>query len=380
MDKKRKSSGTLNSKSNPGKLFAKKTKSSKMSGTASTSGGVVGSESPLLNDEIGDGNVTPMPSYSVDNDVNLPSYDLGDEDLQKMENYSTDAAVAASYGEYDPAIAMTPSYFQQFDESRHKNIDDVENFDHHARAVRSSDKNRENNVVFVVAPMLNQARNTCVGVDAVQRNINLLTAYMNSLCQDRRSIRDYFKISENFSRDYLMYKDFTDMVLKYPVKESNFYKYSDMMYNYYVSIIQNLHSLATIAINANYTMGSSQISKLLTHFINFCVGQFVRHIAYFLGNSNDNAIDGYAREELNFRLNDYASDKQDRLTNYYNNSLINLKSYYYYKFTADNEVDKNGIVESNRPTIGDNANYKKKYSVVSLDLRTVASVRTDLIF
>ncbi|QHB21689.1 orf30 [Artaxa digramma nucleopolyhedrovirus] len=337
------------------------------------------------------------PSYNLgDEDLHTANY-LGDEDLHTANNYF------GNRQEYTPM--PTPSNFGQTDDDDDDNTVDVNNGGINTATVAAAAADpydntynktkmtttsapvaakehhnfRLDNVVFVTAPILNQMRNTCADAYVVQQNIDIMTVYMQHLQINKKSLRDSFIIDANYPSDYLMYKDCVDMVLKYPLKESNFYKYSDMIYNYYVTMIQNLHSLATIAVNVNYTTGESQISRLLTHFINLCVGQFVQHIAYFLEDGNNRNIT-YVRPrvaESNSRLDEYALKKQEHLTNFYNNNLINLKGYYYYKFTPNNEnINSRGRVDSNDLIAIDN-DYKKKFQIIPIDL-AIFHIHTNL--
>ncbi|AGR56794.1 HESP042 [Hemileuca sp. nucleopolyhedrovirus] len=212
----------------------------------------------------------------------------------------------------------------------------------------TAENNEHVEILFLVAPTLIQMSGsiTYTNVEIIQRNIDTLTYYMNNLSQTQQSVKNYFLYhkTENSSTT-LEYRNLMALITKYPVKRENFFKFSEMFFKYYITNIQNLHSLATIAINVNYTVGRSNVSNMLTYFINVCVD----HFALLLFDIIDSNNFVYSTPDLKSKLefDDHIEKKQKILTNYYNTSLLNLQNYQYYKFTPDNDDNYKVVATSN---------------------------------
>nr|WUR10799.1 hypothetical protein Caab_090 [Calliteara abietis nucleopolyhedrovirus] len=205
----------------------------------------------------------------------------------------------------------------------------------------------EPKIVFVRAPILNESVNTCESAHTIQQNIDLLTQYLKSI-NYAGSLKQSFVFDQTVnSHETLEYEDCMSTLLQFPIDYENFVKYSDMVYNYYLDLMQNLHAFCTVAINVNYTFNKSKISELLTHFLNLCVWQCVQPIMVVLKEQNSKT---YRQPDAAMvaRLTDYVTEKQEQLINVYNIKLLNLNAHKYYKFSADNDVNKNGGYNNNR--------------------------------
>ncbi|QWO71575.1 hypothetical protein [Orgyia pseudotsugata single capsid nuclopolyhedrovirus] len=277
--------------------------------------------------------ITPAATteYAMDFENTLPSmeYSLGDEDLM---------AYSRNDGGSVPSTAPSSTPMR---------IDDGGSAFVSSPSTRATtdpiNSNSPPKIIFVEGPVLNQVIGSCNGGAAVQHNVDVLSEYLKRI-NFAGSIRTAFVINTVHSDARIEYFDSMDMALRFPVNAKDFFKYSNMVFNCYTKLIDNLHSLATVAINVNYTVDKSPISNLLTFFINACVGQFTQPITAALERQTivRNAID----EKLNGKLREYAVNRQDKLLNYYNRALAGIQAYEYFKFTPNNDAN----VEYNKTT------------------------------
>lgn len=232
----------------------------------------------------------------------------------------------------------------------------------------------EPTVVFVTAPILGFVNVTCDNVVSLQANIDLLRMYLDRLTQSSmRPIGRYFLITDKHSSTTLDYAEIMEMILRYPVSARHYQQFSDMIHNYYISLIQNLDTLAYIMVNACYTVNRTHSAHILTHFINYCASNMVKRImdVMSLQQNNQRRPDPLLQSKLLYAVR----EKQNLLMNYYNFNLINLTARHYLKFTPDNggeQTAANGSTEEyyqrhQQHTIIDNPLYVTKINV-SLDI------------
>ncbi|ADB84386.1 hypothetical protein [Apocheima cinerarium nucleopolyhedrovirus] len=217
-------------------------------------------------------------------------------------------------------------------------------------SVDEQNQRSDENVLFVVSPTLNQINKQGNDFYTLQSNIYLLTKYMKNLTSENNSVKTYFVFSENYDNKKLEYSDYMNNILKFKVKVTNFFHYSNMIFNYYISLIQNLQPFKAIAVNVNYTQDKSQISELLTYYINLCVGKYTNFLNEMFQNKNVQRPDMDEIEKL--RIKTHIKKCQQMLHNVFNFNLVNLQGYTFYKFTNDNDIDN-----SYTPTTSDHKIY-----------------------
>ncbi|UJZ89051.1 hypothetical protein QKV36_gp103 [Erannis ankeraria nucleopolyhedrovirus] len=203
--------------------------------------------------------------------------------------------------------------------------------------INIQENKNDENVLFVVSPTLNQLNGRGNDFHTLQSNIYSLTKYMKSLTSENKSVKTYFVFGENYDNKKLEYSDYMNNILKFKVKNTNFFHYSNMIYNYYISLIQNLQSFAAIAVNVNYTQNKSQISEMLTYYINLCVGKYTNFLNEMFQNKNVQRPD--IDESVKQKIATHIEKRQQVLHNVFNFNLVNLQGYTFYKLTDDNDFN-----------------------------------------
>ncbi|ACI47480.1 unknown [Spodoptera litura nucleopolyhedrovirus II] len=198
---------------------------------------------------------------------------------------------------------------------------------------------RNNTVILVRPPTMNQVGMLHDNVKDIQVAINIITQYMNALQNNisptiTMTTKQHFTMFEN-QVNKLDYRDIMVSILNNnTVNRENFYALSNMFYNYYIKLFDNIIPLAHVIVNVNYTHGKTRISAALTAFINSCAHYVVSNIKQLLGYQNPiNISDEYYRIIV---------DKQHCLTNLYNFRLNDLRSVLFIKHTHDNDINTFG--------------------------------------
>lgn len=201
-------------------------------------------------------------------------------------------------------------------------------------------------VVFVRPPTLNQISGTTDNVRDIQRAIDMIKAYMdtlqNNIAPAKISTKDHFTIFER-QTNKLAYKDIIFSILNNnTVNRRNFVAVSDMFYYYYIKLFDNILPIAHIIVNVNYTRNKTKITHMLTAFLNSCAHYVVSNIKQLFNveQKNINVPEDY------YRIID---SNQSTLTNLYNFRLSDLRSVLFVKHTPDNDVNKFEIVRAANP-------------------------------
>ncbi|ABF47381.1 Chch42-like peptide [Clanis bilineata nucleopolyhedrovirus] len=217
-------------------------------------------------------------------------------------------------------------------------------------------------VVFIVAPTLNQIPASPNNVRSLQQNINELALYLHYLSRSTtQSIKEYFMYKrQGYSNNALDYKECMLVLKNFHVNRANYMKFSDLVYNFYVSLIQNLNTFAHILVNVNYTHNRTNASQVLTYFINQCVGYIVDHVTDLLSIN-----DGRTSNRIDLDMQNHIEQQQISLTSYYNYNLVNLQAHKYYKFTPDN--DDNPVEQYKHNVTAENKIYSIKLFVIPID-------------
>lgn len=217
-------------------------------------------------------------------------------------------------------------------------------------------------VVFIAAPTLNQIAASPNNVQSLQQNINELALYLHYLSRSTtQSIKEYFMYKrQGYSNNALDYKECMLVLKNFHVNRANYMKFSDLVYNFYVSLIQNLNTFAHILVNVNYTHNRTNASQVLTYFINQCVGYIVDHVTDLLSIN-----DGRTSNRIDLDMQNHIEQQQISLTSYYNYNLVNLQAHKYYKFTPDN--DHNPVEQYKHNVTAENKIYSIKLFVIPID-------------
>ncbi|QEI03476.1 hypothetical protein [Spodoptera cosmioides nucleopolyhedrovirus] len=195
----------------------------------------------------------------------------------------------------------------------------------------------DNTVVLVKPPTMNQIGTLHDNVTDIQLAINIITQYMDALQRNvsptiTMTTKQYFTFFEN-QINRLDYKSIMLSILNNnTVNRENFYALSNMFYNYYIKLFDNIIPLAHVIVNVNYTHGKTRITSSMTGFINSCAHYVVSNIKQLLGeyHSQINIPDEYYRIVV---------DKQHCLTNLYNFRLNDLRNVVFIKHTPDNDIN-----------------------------------------
>jgi hypothetical protein len=238
------------------------------------------------------------------------------------------------YPNYDPDPSSVGDVPMQINGNGNGNRMDVD-------VVRNTVVGVGNNaVVLVKPPTMNQIGMLHDNVRDIQLAINIITEYMNALQRNistttTMTTKQYFTFYEE-QVNKLDYKDIMVSILNNnTVNRENFYALSNMFYNYYINLFDNIIPLAHVIVNVNYTHGKTRITSSITGFINSCAHYIVSNIKQLFGeyHSQINIPDEYYRIVI---------DKQHCLTNLYNFRLNDLRSILFIKHTGDNDVNTFG--------------------------------------
>lgn len=264
----------------------------------------------------------------------------GDVNFDVVRDNSNEMVVDA-YNDY----VYTPRSYEQIENNLSRHID--------ANMEREANLRSNNNVdVLIVNTLqLQQIPNTIDCVPYLQNAINTLQRYMVSVTgfDSKTSIKRYFKVTEQqCSLTKLDYKILIARLLRLDVRTENIVRFSKMMFSYYVSIIQNLPTLAYIAINVNYTVDKTDIGRLLTYFINLCAHHVNERIFSLFEGENATKINTLPtiksnENTLSTDANVLAiiNNSYKELTTLYNRTLFSLETLNFYKFTMDNDLNEN---------------------------------------
>lgn len=281
-----------------------------------------------------------QPDKNLISTANKPGGGGGDEDNDDDSiNYQT------TQGGFETRYESSPQYYPNYDPDPSSSGDVTAS----SVAVAPTNNNRMdvdvvkggNNVVILVKPpTMNQIGMLHDNVRDIQLAINIITEYMNALQRNisttvTMTTKQYFTFFEE-QINKLDYKDIMVSILNNnTVNRDNFYALSNMFYNYYVNLFDNIIPLAHVIVNVNYTHGKTRISSSITSFINSCAHYVVSNIKQLFGeyHSQINIPNDYYR---------IITDKQHCLTNLYNFRLNDLRNILFIKHTRDNDVNTFG--------------------------------------
>ncbi|ABM45818.1 unknown protein [Spodoptera frugiperda multiple nucleopolyhedrovirus] len=222
---------------------------------------------------------------------------------------------------FDPISPInSPPYFPNYDP-------DVSN--------SAMDVDIRKQVVFVRPPTMNQITKQYDNINDIQNAIDNITQYMDALQNNISSVKwttkQHFTFFEN-QVNKIGYKDIMISVLNNnTVNRDNFYALSNMFYNYYVHLFNNIIPLAHIIVNVNYTHNKTRITHSMTAFLNMCAHYVVSNIRQlFNSEPTINIPESYYK---------IITDKQQCLTNLYNFKLNDLRNLTFIKHTPDNDVN-----------------------------------------
>nr|QKO28992.1 hypothetical protein [Spodoptera exigua multiple nucleopolyhedrovirus] len=281
-----------------------------------------------------------QPDKNLISTANKPAGGGGDDDNDDDSiNYQT------TQGGFETRYESSPQYYPNYDPDPSSSGDVTAS----SVAVAPTNNNRMdvdvvkggNNVVILVKPpTMNQIGMLHDNVRDIQLAINIITEYMNALQRNisttvTMTTKQYFTFFEE-QINKLDYKDIMVSILNNnTVNRDNFYALSNMFYNYYVNLFDNIIPLAHVIVNVNYTHGKTRISSSITSFINSCAHYVVSNIKQLFGeyHSQINIPNDYYR---------IITDKQHCLTNLYNFRLNDLRNILFIKHTRDNDVNTFG--------------------------------------
>ncbi|AIU41278.1 orf39 [Sucra jujuba nucleopolyhedrovirus] len=305
-------------------------------------------EQPLENYSTGYEDLTENVEMNADNDGAV---------VMSQPNIPITEPPQSSFQVPYPDRALSPAITVNFDENERVAADRSSSTVvngvsiNPSNAIRqTSDYNTSANfgpkVFFINSPLLDQ--NTLpANFDILQNNIVLLQNYVLPLNDTPiESTKRCFMIDSTNATigiDKLDFDDNINHLFEYKLNFSNMNKIINMFYGYYIKLIQNLFPIANIGINVNYTVGSTDLTQIVTHFINFCVFQTMQNFYHIINSvEGGHLIDGQNQSKLEAEI----KDKQKKLTSYYNSKLHNLQAFQYYKYTVDN--DSNTVTTSGK--------------------------------
>ncbi|AJD80733.1 hypothetical protein [Pseudoplusia includens SNPV IE] len=192
--------------------------------------------------------------------------------------------------------------------------------------------------VINVPPLLNQIPGDSTNVFCIQKNIDKIKQYLDTLQNNINPL------VSNTLKQYMTFEDNVENIIDYAsimnamlsgkdVSRRNFYKFSEALFNYYVRIFDNVSTVAHVIVNVNYSRGKTKITHAITNFFNLCINYIVSNITELLE----------YKESYYKHPDEYQSHidvNQRKLTDIYNNRLLDLKSIQFYKHTPDNDVNQ----------------------------------------
>ncbi|AUV65382.1 hypothetical protein [Alphabaculovirus myunipunctae] len=221
---------------------------------------------------------------------------------------------------------------------------EVANKNVHLRYVppQSTVLDEEHQVVFVKPPPLNYIPTYPLNIREIQTAINHLSAYMNALQKNidksTQSLKYFFTLYED-EVNALDYRNIMfAMINNNTVSRRNFNALADMFYQYYVKLFDNTVTVAHIIVNVNYTIGKTNICKMITVFFNLC--------AHYMISIMRGMLDATASNNKYPEYEEVINKKHLMLTDIYNFRLTDLAGTQFFKHTPDNDVnDKYTIVD-----------------------------------
>ncbi|ACH88650.1 hypothetical protein HaMNV_gp128 [Helicoverpa armigera multiple nucleopolyhedrovirus] len=202
------------------------------------------------------------------------------------------------------------------------------------------------NVIFVAAPILNCVYMTPQNIRQIQCVIDNLQRYMDQLrvniSQNSMTLKQHFSDTQH-KVIKLYYADIISAIVQNnTVHVHNFHSVSDMFYNYYMGMFHVIEPITHAIVNVNYTVGKTNISQAVTHFINVCA----HHIIFLLQELINKKIT--LKNSIPTKYIDQIKKRQNVLTNIFNAHLLNLQSCVFYKHTANNDDTVNvGVQPTN---------------------------------
>ncbi|WBB27239.1 hypothetical protein [Mythimna sequax nucleopolyhedrovirus] len=213
------------------------------------------------------------------------------------------------------------------------------------------------NVIFVGAPILNTVSMTPQNIRQIQCVIDNLQRYMDQLqsniSQKSMTLKQHFSDTQHRVIK-LYYSDIMSAIVNNnTVHVHNFHSVSEMFFNYYMGMFHVIEPITHAIVNVNYTVGKTNISQAVTHFINVCA----HHVIFLLQELINKKITH--KNNIPERYSNEIKRRQNVLTNIFNSHLLSLQNCMFYKHTANNDDTTNVGVQ---PT-----NYRDR--IISVRLR-----------
>nr|QEE80023.1 Maco-A 136 [Mamestra configurata nucleopolyhedrovirus A] len=213
------------------------------------------------------------------------------------------------------------------------------------------------NVIFIAAPVLNSVSMHPQNIRQIQCVIDNLQRYMDQL--QKNIFHNSMTLKQHFSDTQhkvikLYYADIVSAIVQNnTVHAHNFHSVSEMFFNYYMGMFNVIEPIMHAIINVNYTIGKTNISQAVTHFLNVCA-HYVVFLLQELINRNTTVKNNIPAQYMND-----IKKRQNILTNIFNSHLLSLQSSMFYKHTPNNDDTINVGVQ---PT-----NYRDR--IISVHLR-----------
>ncbi|AKN80577.1 hypothetical protein [Perigonia lusca single nucleopolyhedrovirus] len=198
------------------------------------------------------------------------------------------------------------------------------------------------NILFV-EPMLLKQSLLLNDFQIVQDNILTLKKYLNDISGMSSTLRTYF-VKHN-ETNALKLGVLLNMLSHTNISAQNFNKFNDMIFKYYIMLIENLPMLTQILVNVNYTRDHTNVSYSLTRLLNN-ITDYMFSILF------DKFETFETLPQPNRLYVEMARQRADNLHLIYNINLLQLRSYRFYKYTLDNDTTPAfASTDINMPTI-----------------------------